>query len=209
MKVVDVHEAPIGAISTSTNRRKVSTALGTTDVGIVFYEIAPGEKFSGLYHTHYDQEEVFYIQSGTATFRTADGPVTVGPGELIRFAPGEFQQGYNDGEKPVVGLAIGAPGPTHDHKDLEALVECPDCGSETAHDVTLSTNREGVILHCHDCATAALKTHHQPDQVIHFTACSQCDTTLPEQRDACPACGAPTDPTQVPENWLDYLQPST
>jgi len=52
---------------------------------------------------------VFYVLSGTATFETEAGEVTVDAGEAIRFVPGEFQQGSNRGDERVVALAPGAP----------------------------------------------------------------------------------------------------
>lgn len=105
-------------------RHILTDALGATDVAINHYRLAPGETFGGGYHTHHDQEEIFYVQTGVATFQTADGDVSVGPGEFVRFAPGEFQWGFNDGEEPVVGLGIGAP---PNSGDVEAYRRCDDC----------------------------------------------------------------------------------
>jgi uncharacterized cupin superfamily protein len=74
-------------------RRPVSRALGTEHFAMNYFELEPGESFSGGMHTHHDQEEVFYVQEGTATFETPDGEPVVREGELIRFAPGEYQKG--------------------------------------------------------------------------------------------------------------------
>jgi len=64
--------------------------LGTEHVAMNYFELAPGDAFAGGVHAHGDQEEVFYVLSGTATFEV--GPererVDVEAGELIRFAPG-------------------------------------------------------------------------------------------------------------------------
>jgi len=79
--------------------RPLTDALGTTDVAINYYELEPGDSFAFAYHRHEVQEEVFYVQSGTATFETEDGAVTVDAGELIRFVPGEFQRGWNRGDE--------------------------------------------------------------------------------------------------------------
>lgn len=136
------------------NRVGLSDPLGTTDFAMNKYHLEPGEEFSGGLHTHLDQEEVFYVISGTATFEVADEPLTdretveVGAGEVIRFAPGEYQTGTNDGKEPVDALALGAPagstavrvpGPCPDcgadalaltFVDGEMGTECPDCGAE-------------------------------------------------------------------------------
>lgn len=106
----------------------LSDALDTDGLAINYFERAPGEPIGHCYHRHHEQEEVFYVVSGTATFDTEEGDVPVGPNELIRFAPGEWQQGTNRGEEPVAVLALGAPreeGPT----DLRR--ECPACGERT------------------------------------------------------------------------------
>jgi len=92
-------------------RLPVSQALDTEDVALVVYELEPGEQFSGGLHTHHDQEEIFYVLSGTATFEvgTEREEVTVDGGEVIRFPPGEFQSGHNHSDEPVRALVVGAP----------------------------------------------------------------------------------------------------
>jgi uncharacterized cupin superfamily protein len=129
------------------DRRALSDRLGTTSVAIVRYRLAPGEALPGGLHAHRDQEEVFVVISGTATFETLAEPgdrsagggwtgreVDVGAGEAIRFAPGEFQSGRNaadeddtdDGpDDDLVVLAIGAPRETD---DVRVPLDCPACG---------------------------------------------------------------------------------
>jgi uncharacterized cupin superfamily protein len=107
----------------NTSRRVLTEPLGLTDVAVNQYELAPGDRFSGGLHAHVDQEEVFYVTSGTATFdyrRTADAPtetVAVGPGEAVRCgACGES----------VLELDFG-PGQNHS--------VCPACGDVVPVDV--------------------------------------------------------------------------
>lgn len=107
-------------------RRCITDDLGSTDVAINHYRLEPGDTFGGGYHTHHDQEEIFYVQSGVATFETDDGDITVGADEIIRFAPSEFQWGYNDGDETVVALGIGAP--PHS-RDVEVVQGCHECGA--------------------------------------------------------------------------------
>ncbi len=109
-------------------KRPIGRALGTTALAINYYELAPGESFAFGYHRHTEQEEVFYVQSGTVTFETEAGEVTVESGEIIRFAPGEFQQGTNHGEERVTAIALGGPA---DPGDTEIRRDCPDCGDRT------------------------------------------------------------------------------
>ena len=136
-------------------RKPVSKVLGTDDFAMNYFELGEGESFSGGLHTHHDQEEVFYVQEGTATFETRDAvddetsEVEVGPDEAIRFEPGEFQQGTNRDEEEVVGLALGAPGAMHDWDDIESIVHCPECGEETGHDIALEDGR--FVMTCRQC----------------------------------------------------------
>ncbi|AHG03220.1 cupin [Halobacterium sp. DL1] len=134
-------------------RLPVSQALDTEDVALVVYELEPGEQFSGGLHTHHDQEEIFYVLSGTATFEvgTEREEVTVDGGEVIRFPPGEFQSGHNHSDEPVRALVVGAPGARHEWDALESMAPCADCGEETSHAVR-PPNDEGVMqLVCNEC----------------------------------------------------------
>lgn len=133
-------------------RRPVSDALGTTNVAMNYFELDAGESFSGGRHTHHDQEEIFYVESGTATFalgRDGEEECTVEAGELVRFAPGEFQMGYNAGDETVRGWAIGAPGAKHDWSEIESIVHCRDCEAETSHG--LEPVSGGFVLTCSEC----------------------------------------------------------
>jgi uncharacterized cupin superfamily protein len=132
-------------------RKPVSRALGTEHFAMNYFELEPGESFSGGLHAHGDQEEVFYVEGGTATFDVGveRESVTVEAGEAIRFEPGEFQTGYNAGDERVVGWALGAPGATHDWDELVSRVHCPDCGEETTHDTDLAEG--GFEVTCLEC----------------------------------------------------------
>jgi uncharacterized cupin superfamily protein len=145
-------------------RRPVSQALGFSDFAMNYFELEPGDSFSGGLHTHHDQEEVFYVQKGVATFEAAEskeaaresgGPdeIVVRAGEVIRFAPGEFQMGYNDGDERVVGFAFGAPDAKHDWSEIESLVYCQECGDETGHGLEF-TDDGAFRLTCTKCGNA-------------------------------------------------------
>jgi uncharacterized cupin superfamily protein len=134
-------------------RLPLSRALDAEHVAVVEYELAPGDQFAGGMHAHHDQEEIFHVLEGTATFEVgADREaVTVDAGELVRFPPGEFQSGHNRSDGDVRALVIGAPGSRHDWAALESLAPCADCGEETRHDVH-PPDDEGVMqLVCTEC----------------------------------------------------------
>lgn len=157
MKKVAIDEVEIetNPMEVHSVRKPVSRALGTEHFAMNYFELEPRESFSGGMHTHHDQEEVFYVQEGTATFETPDDEIAVAEGELIRFAPGDYQKGYNDpgeGDGNVVGFALGAPGASHDWDELESIVACPDCGDEKSHGVDLVAG--GFRLTCTDCGNS-------------------------------------------------------
>lgn len=140
----------------NTVRRSISDALGVTDVTMIYYELEPDDSFSGGLHRHFDQEEVFYILSGTATFDTCETvdaqtqTVTLTAGEAIRFSPGEFQYGYNDTDERLVVLALAAPQTEHDWKQLEWLTRCRACDEELVHDIRLTDDRN-IVATCRQC----------------------------------------------------------
>jgi uncharacterized cupin superfamily protein len=126
--------------------KRLAEALGTEDVAINHYHLEPGENFAGGMHTHMDQEEVFYVTEGTATFETPEGETTVKAGELVRFAPGEYQQGRNDSGGVVEALALGAP---KESSDVRVPMPCPECESE---DLRAIPAEDGFSFECPECA---------------------------------------------------------
>ncbi|MFC7156480.1 cupin domain-containing protein [Halomarina halobia] len=129
-------------------KRPLGRELGTEDVAVNYFELAPGESFAFGYHRHADQEEVFYVQRGTVTFETEDGELLVEAGEAARFAPGEYQQGWNRGDERVVALAIGAPA---DATETEILRECADCGDRTPQRIEPTDGRDALVTLCAGC----------------------------------------------------------
>jgi len=139
----------------SDTARNVASALDTTDVGIRYYELEPGELVGRTYHRHMDQEEIFHVTSGAVTFEIGgeNGPtdeIVVEVGDWIRFAPGDWQRGRNRGETRATVIGIGAP----KGMSLDAatrLRHCPDCDAWTEQDITTDAG-EGVST-CRDCGT--------------------------------------------------------
>ena len=128
--------------------RHLTGPLGTTDLAINYYELEPGDSFAFAYHNHEIQEELFYVVSGTATFETEDGPVTVEAGEIIRFDRGEFQRGWNRGEERVRALALGAP---LEYGEQRKLRDCPACEDETECRLERVDDESAVVAYCERC----------------------------------------------------------
>jgi hypothetical protein len=75
----------------------------------------------------------------------------VSAGEAIRFTPGEFQSGRNDGDVDLVAFAIGAP---RDSEDVRIPLPCPECDQRGGGELRLDTSGEELALVCPDCAGA-------------------------------------------------------
>lgn len=144
----DVEHPP--TISPAAVLRPISRRLETTDVAVNYFELAAGDTFGYDYHRHHDQEEVFVVLEGTATFRTEAGDVEVAADEAVRFAPGEFQLGRNEGPGRVRALAIGAPpGST----EIEYRRPCPDCGDDTIQAPDVDRDAGVIEIRCEACGT--------------------------------------------------------
>ncbi|MGM0591523.1 MAG: cupin domain-containing protein [Halobacteriota archaeon] len=133
-------------------RRSLTAPLGTTGLAINYYELVPGESFAFAFHAHDTQEEVFYVQSGTATFETEGDDVVVEAGEVVRFAPGEFQRGVNEGPERVVAIALGAP---RDAGESTKLRECETCGERTENELEHDDDADegALVAVCTTCGT--------------------------------------------------------
>jgi uncharacterized cupin superfamily protein len=148
------------AVDPSTVMKPLTEALGATDVAVNYYELAPGDTFAYGYHAHETQEEVFYVQAGTVTFETEAGEVTVEAGEVVRFAPGEFQRGWNRGDERVVAVAIGAP---RQGGEVVKLEDCPTCGERTRHDIEVRAGGEVHVTVCRACGGETARYRRGPD----------------------------------------------
>lgn len=152
MQRIDIDDVESGSMGDA-DRRGLSDALETEDMSINHYALEPGEAFSGGLHTHLDQEEIFYIVEGTATFETKPEPdaeseiAEVGAGEAIRFPAGEYQQGRNESDDDVVALALGAP---RDSTEVRVAQPCPECESDV---LAFGMGDDGMFLECPDCGT--------------------------------------------------------
>lgn len=154
MEKVAVDDVEPATYGTDAERRSLSDPLDTSHVSINHYTLEPGDRLAGL-HAHMDQEEVFVALEGEATFETfvpedgVGGEVAVTSGEVIRFAPGEFQSGKNDSDDDVEIIALGAPRGT---EDWRVPVACPDCGHSNTRPMVADDGQTPVLV-CPGCGT--------------------------------------------------------
>ena len=109
------HHVDVDGIEPTPDRpsvqRAVGDAAGLTEMAVNRYEVAPGEAIPLAYHYHDEQEELFYVLSGTLAVETPEGTYEVGADEAFAVEPGSPQRAHNpdSAAEGVVVLAVGAP----------------------------------------------------------------------------------------------------
>jgi mannose-6-phosphate isomerase-like protein (cupin superfamily) len=82
--------------------RRLTEALGCTQVALTFIRIPPHSDFEqGTGHFHDGTEEVYVVTRGTLTMRLGDDVHELGAGSAARVAPGTVRSHRNRGEEPV------------------------------------------------------------------------------------------------------------
>lgn len=77
--------------------RWYSDALGTEQVSFSWRRMSPGTGGRGSYgHRHPGQEEVYFVISGTVTFKIGDDVFEAGPQTAVRMTGEEFYSVHND-----------------------------------------------------------------------------------------------------------------
>src|SRR4051794_25656934 len=108
--------------------------LQVTSFGLRQITLRPGLR--NRIHRHREQEEVYLVLSGRLTIELDDGPLELEAGELARVPAQVRRRLANDGDEPVVLVAIGAAG-THRRGDGEAFVDWEDTEPKRPDDVPL------------------------------------------------------------------------
>jgi mannose-6-phosphate isomerase-like protein (cupin superfamily) len=93
------------------DRRAIGDAADLDRLAFNRDDADPGEQLPLAFHYHDEQEELFYVLSGTLRVETPDGEYTVDTDETFVAEPDSPHRAYNpeDAEAPVRVLAIGAP----------------------------------------------------------------------------------------------------
>jgi uncharacterized cupin superfamily protein len=78
-------------------QRWYSDALGTEQVSFSWRRMAPETGGRGSYgHCHPGQEEIYFVVSGTVTFKVGDDVFTAGPQTAVRIGGDAFRSVHND-----------------------------------------------------------------------------------------------------------------
>jgi uncharacterized cupin superfamily protein len=144
---VDDLASRLGPASVS---RPLSDALGTTNLAVNYYELAPGESSAYGFHAHENQEELFYVATGSVTFRTEDGDLAADAGDAVRVGPGEYQRCVNEGDERAVLLVVGAP---REAGETDVRRRCETCDETTPQSLALVDDQTAVEAVCTACGS--------------------------------------------------------
>ncbi|MFC6717761.1 cupin domain-containing protein [Natrialbaceae archaeon GCM10025810] len=91
--------------------RSISDHVGLENVGLRVYRAEPGQQLPLAYHFHDEQEEAFYVLSGTLHVETPDEEFVVEAGCAFVAEPKSPHRAFNpdDATDSVEVLALGAP----------------------------------------------------------------------------------------------------
>jgi quercetin dioxygenase-like cupin family protein len=91
--------------------RRVAPEAGLEKMAMNRFLADPGEQIPLAYHYHDEQEEAFYVLSGTLHVETPEETYEAGPDDLFAVDPGSPQRAYcpADADEPADVLAVGVP----------------------------------------------------------------------------------------------------
>jgi uncharacterized cupin superfamily protein len=101
-------------------QRWYSDALGTEQVSFSWRRMPPGTGGRGSYgHRHPGQEEVYFVISGTVTFKVGDDVFEGGPQTAVRMTGEDFYSVHNDTEEEAELLILSTrlPEPALEKQD--------------------------------------------------------------------------------------------
>ena len=88
--------------------RKVRGPLGVSAFGVNVIVYPPGA--DGIHHYHDEQDELYFVHSGTARFEVDDEVRELGPGGLCHVESTTVRKVTNAGDDDLVLLVVGAKG---------------------------------------------------------------------------------------------------
>ena len=99
----------IDAMGEGPGFRKVRRELDVSEFGVNAIVIPAG--YEGQHHYHDEQEELYFVHTGTLQFTFGDGEeFTLGPGGLARVDASTHRKVKNVGEDDAVYVCVGAKG---------------------------------------------------------------------------------------------------
>ena len=88
--------------------RKVRRALGVDAFGVNVIVMPP--RYEGVHHYHDEQDELYFVHSGTARVEVEGEERVLGPGGLVHVASTTPRRISNAGDEDLVLLVVGGKG---------------------------------------------------------------------------------------------------
>jgi mannose-6-phosphate isomerase-like protein (cupin superfamily) len=88
--------------------RKVRQALGVEAFGVNAIVYAPG--YEGFLHYHDEQDELYFVHRGTATFEVDGDEFELGPGGVVHVQSTTARRVSNPSDEELVMLVVGGKG---------------------------------------------------------------------------------------------------
>ena len=88
--------------------RKVRQALGVKAFGVNVIVMPP--HYDGVFHYHDEQDELYFVHSGTARVEVDDEERMLGPGGMVHVTSTTPRRVSNAGDEELVMLVVGAKG---------------------------------------------------------------------------------------------------
>jgi mannose-6-phosphate isomerase-like protein (cupin superfamily) len=88
--------------------RKVRQALGVEAFGVNVIVMPP--HYDGVFHYHDEQDELYFVHSGTARVEVDDEERLLGPGGIVHVTSTTPRRVSNAGDVDLVLLVVGAKG---------------------------------------------------------------------------------------------------
>jgi uncharacterized cupin superfamily protein len=104
--MANLHRASFAETPDGLRAARLGEAAGCVELGMSFYELAPGDEM--VFHYHVQREELLVVLAGELNLRTATGWEVIPEGEVVAFPRGETgAHGYrNDSSAAVRVLMI-------------------------------------------------------------------------------------------------------
>jgi mannose-6-phosphate isomerase-like protein (cupin superfamily) len=91
-----------------TIQKLIGPQVGIDSLDIRCIKTPPREGSPSGLHTH-EQDQIFYIISGTMKLEVDGSEHEAGPGTLVVFPVGVPHRNWNEGQEPTIHIAINAP----------------------------------------------------------------------------------------------------
>ena len=104
--------------------RMMTSALGAEQVAFTHRRMPQHTGGKGSYgHRHKEQEEIYFVVSGTLQFKLGDEVVDVGAGTAVRVAPETWRSVWNDEPEDAELIIVSKVVPGGSRDDAEHLAD--------------------------------------------------------------------------------------